>query len=115
MSFDNATYPNRKDWRKPYLKGAKRFDRSCRPNGGCGYCRDNRLNADKKARTVADEKLAEYHAAPPGARSIFCYTCGNQFEITTWNEVAWTQGGDIYCPVCHMDTVDPYAIEALDD
>lgn len=40
MSFDKR-YPNRKDWRKPY-KGSARFDRSCRPGGGCGWCLKNR-------------------------------------------------------------------------
>ena len=40
MSFDK-TYPNRKDWRRPY-RGSKAFDRSCRHHGGCAYCERNR-------------------------------------------------------------------------
>ena len=46
MSFDKK-YQNRKDWRKPYRK-SKRFDKSCRNHGGCGYCKNNRLYQYKK-------------------------------------------------------------------
>jgi len=55
MSFDKH-YPNRKDWRKPYTK-SKRFDRSCRCHGGCDYCRNNRLAADKRRLEDAEERM----------------------------------------------------------
>lgn len=58
MGFDNH-YPNRKDWRKPYRKAA-RFDRSCRPHGGCGYCEDNRLYTNKKRLLIANESLKDF-------------------------------------------------------
>jgi hypothetical protein len=32
-----------KEHRKPY-RGSERFDKSCRCNGGCPYCRSNRLH-----------------------------------------------------------------------
>ena len=47
-----------KERRKQY-RGSSLFDRSCRPNGGCGWCEQNRTFQDKKARTVADEQVKE--------------------------------------------------------
>jgi hypothetical protein len=55
MSYDNKNYPNRKDWIKPY-HGAGRYDRSCRCNGRCSYCRDNRLHSRKLRELEAKEK-----------------------------------------------------------
>ena len=55
MSFDNKSYPNRKDHRRPYLRGSKRFDRSCRNHGGCPYCERGR----KHRRLVALEALKQ--------------------------------------------------------
>jgi len=59
MSFDDKDYPNRKDWRKPYFRGA-RYHRSCRPNGGCGYCAGNRLHGEKKRKFTAEEKIKDW-------------------------------------------------------
>lgn len=59
MAFDNF-YPNRKDRRKPY-RGAKSFDRSCRNNGSCSYCRSNRLHATRMAERAADYQLELVH------------------------------------------------------
>lgn len=53
MGFDKR-YPNRKDKRKAYT-GSKRFDRSCRNHGSCGYCESNRTIS--KQRVEADAKL----------------------------------------------------------
>jgi len=58
MSFDKH-YPNRKDHRHPY-RGAKRYDRSCRPNGSCDYCRNNRLHADRRQRAKANDELNDW-------------------------------------------------------
>jgi hypothetical protein len=64
MAFDNSErYPNRKDWRQPYRRGAKRFDRGCRHGGHCSICRDNRLHKAVKPKVIADEKLREATAA----------------------------------------------------
>jgi len=60
MSFDKD-YPNRKDWRTPYHK-SKRFDRSCRPGGNCGWCESNRTIVSKKLEEkVKDEIKGETH------------------------------------------------------
>ena len=61
MGFDNK-YPNRKDWLKPYYR-SKRFDRTCRPNGSCGYCVGNRTHRHKR-HEPADQILSvsAYHA-----------------------------------------------------
>lgn len=59
MAFDNTQdYPNRKDWRRPYRK-SKRFDRTCRPGGSCGYCRDNREHNDKMRLQAARDAEKE--------------------------------------------------------
>jgi hypothetical protein len=58
MSFDKD-YPNRKDWRKKYYRSG-RFDRSCRCNGKCDYCRDNRLYSVNKAAKKMDDLFDEY-------------------------------------------------------
>ena len=36
-----------KSRKKPYTK-SKRFDKTCRNNGSCPHCRDNRLYKNKK-------------------------------------------------------------------
>lgn len=53
MSFDKM-YPNRKDWRKQYVKKASICDRTCRPNGGCDYCKCNRLHSTELRKLSAD-------------------------------------------------------------
>lgn len=52
MSFDKS-YPNRKDHRKSY-RGSKRFDRSCRNHGSCGYCEGNRKYSSKHREPIID-------------------------------------------------------------
>lgn len=56
--FDND-YPNRKDNRKKYYKRGK-HDRSCRPNGGCPYCKDSRLHKTTKRIKFADLDIKEF-------------------------------------------------------
>lgn len=51
MAF-NKQYENRKDWRRPYLHSA-RFDKSCRPHGGCPYCLRGRLYSYLKRKSKA--------------------------------------------------------------
>lgn len=55
MSFDK-TYPNRKDWRKSY-RGSKRFDRTCRCHGSCGYCNGNRTYTTRRGLEATDQQL----------------------------------------------------------
>lgn len=55
MSFDK-TYPNRKDWRRPY-RGSKRFDRTCRNHGGCGICEGNRTYTTRRGLEATDQQL----------------------------------------------------------
>jgi hypothetical protein len=58
MSLGKGVYHG-KEHRKPY-KGSKRFDRSCRNHGGCGYCEANRLIADTRKRQEVADKLREH-------------------------------------------------------
>ena len=53
MAFDKD-YPKRKDWRKPYLSGSKRVDRTCRPGGNCPYCQSGRKHKLRKAPKVGE-------------------------------------------------------------
>jgi hypothetical protein len=70
MAFDNA-HPGRKDKRAPYYR-SKRFDRSCRPHGGCPWCRGNRLfNARRRAEAASiDGGVAELAYAPASKPGI---------------------------------------------
>ena len=43
--------------RKPY-RGSRAADSSCRSNGSCGYCRNNRMHRHRK-------KLEPHEAPPP--------------------------------------------------
>jgi hypothetical protein len=47
-----------KEHRKQY-RGSAVFDRSCRPQGGCGWCEDDRTFQDQKARSGADARLKD--------------------------------------------------------
>lgn len=42
MSLEKSIYHS-KEHRKPYYK-SERFDRTCRPNGSCSYCQENRFH-----------------------------------------------------------------------
>ena len=48
-------YPNRKDRRAEYRTGGAIHSRGCRPNGSCGYCRSNRLHADRVRELAAGD------------------------------------------------------------
>ena len=51
----NKAIEHGKEKRKPY-KGAKAFSGSCRNNGGCPYCKSNRLHKNRKREQIADIK-----------------------------------------------------------
>ena len=60
MSLDKAIQHG-KEHRKPYHRSGK-FDRTCRPGGGCPYCEGNRSIQERreKARTeVVEEEAPE--------------------------------------------------------
>lgn len=48
-----------KERRKPYYQSG-RFDRTCRPHGGCPWCLDDRLHAANQRRMAAEYQMAEY-------------------------------------------------------
>ena len=54
----NKAIEHGKERRKPY-RGSRRWDRSCRNHGSCGYCRDNRLYSVKRGKQATDEQLKE--------------------------------------------------------
>lgn len=45
--------------KQPYRK-SRRFDKTCRNNGACSYCRNNRLySSNKKLIAIKDEEKEE--------------------------------------------------------
>ena len=48
-----------KEHRKPY-KGSKAIDCTCRNNGSCDWCRENRLYQQLKAEEAAEQAIEEY-------------------------------------------------------
>lgn len=44
---------HKKEKREPYYNSGK-HDKTCRPNGRCPYCRQNRLHNQKKREAKAD-------------------------------------------------------------
>lgn len=61
MSFKQAIRHG-KEYRADF-RGSKRFDRSCRNHGGCGYCKGNRTFASRKAEAAAIAAVHEYERA----------------------------------------------------
>lgn len=47
-----------RSYKKSYTK-SKRFDKTCRCNGGCPYCRDNRLYQINKELEKTKQELEE--------------------------------------------------------
>lgn len=48
-----------KEKRKPYRR-SKRFDRSCRNHGSCGYCEGSRTHNDAVKKFDAEDAIKEY-------------------------------------------------------
>jgi hypothetical protein len=46
MSLDKAI-KHKKEHRKSYYKSDK-FDKTCRPHGGCPYCKNNRMHKHRR-------------------------------------------------------------------
>lgn len=58
MSLDKAIQHG-KEHRKPYYRSGK-FDLTCRPNGGCPYCENNRMHKHKKKKCACKAQEEEY-------------------------------------------------------
>jgi len=57
MSLDKAV-KHKKEKRKPYYK-SKRFDKTCRNHGSCGYCKDNRTKKINEKAKELDKELED--------------------------------------------------------
>ena len=57
MSLDKGVQHG-KEHRVPFRR-SKRFDRTCRCHGSCGYCRANRLFNQKRAEMATDKRTVE--------------------------------------------------------
>lgn len=55
MSLDKAI-EHKKEKRKPY-KGSKAFDRTCRNNNSCSWCRGNKLFSTMRRSVAAEDEL----------------------------------------------------------
>jgi hypothetical protein len=58
MSFDKH-YPNRKDQRREYMNGSRRFDRTCRNGGSCPWCQASRKHRRRVADVATKEQVAD--------------------------------------------------------
>lgn len=58
MSLDKAI-EHGKEKRKPYYRSGQ-FDPTCRPNGGCPYCKNNRMHKHKKKECACKFQEKEY-------------------------------------------------------
>jgi len=54
MSLDKAI-EHGKEHRKPYYRSGK-FDLTCRPNGGCPWCKRNRLHKHERAEPIVESE-----------------------------------------------------------
>lgn len=52
MSLDKAI-EHGKEHRKPYYRAGK-YDPTCRPHGGCPWCKRNRLHKHEKAEPIIE-------------------------------------------------------------
>ena len=64
MSLDKAI-KHGKEKRKQYYR-SKRFDKTCRPNGSCPWCRKNRLHKFKRQMPAPDETAQVLHGPYEG-------------------------------------------------
>lgn len=58
MSLNKAINSG-KEYRKPYYRSG-RFDRTCRPNGSCPYCFNNRYHKHFKVFQAIEDELNFY-------------------------------------------------------
>lgn len=58
MSLDKAI-EHGKERRKPY-RGSKAIDTTCRNNGSCGWCKENRMHKFRDKHPIEKEDYEEY-------------------------------------------------------
>jgi len=68
MSLDKSINHG-KEYRKPYFQSGK-FDPTCRPNGGCPYCRNNRAHKNKKKECSCKEQVDDVYLVDDIDQSI---------------------------------------------
>ena len=51
--MSHRNHRRKKRARQPY-RGSRAFDATCRNHGGCDYCRDGRLHAQKRMKERAE-------------------------------------------------------------
>jgi hypothetical protein len=62
-----------RSYKQPYTK-SKRFDKTCRCNGSCDYCRENRLHQSNKLLTLDQElKIDNYNMIQPESKLPWTY------------------------------------------
>jgi hypothetical protein len=61
MSLEKAI-KHGKEKRKPYYRSGK-FDPTCRPNGGCPWCQNNRAHKKRKKEGACQAQLKDYNQA----------------------------------------------------
>ena len=59
MSLDKAI-EHGKEKRKPYYRSG-RFDPTCRPNGSCPYCQNNRMHRHKKKECACKNQVDDIY------------------------------------------------------
>ncbi len=60
MSLDKAILHGKEKRQQFQGKTSKRFDRSCRNHGNCGYCENNRLFSFRKLSFRAHQEIKEF-------------------------------------------------------
>jgi hypothetical protein len=68
MSLDKAI-EHGKEKRKPYYR-AGRFDPTCRPNGGCPYCKNSREHKHKKKKCACKAQVDDVYLVDEIDKSI---------------------------------------------
>jgi hypothetical protein len=60
MSLDKAILHGKEKRREYQGRTSKRFDRSCRNHGSCGYCENNRLFSLLRLKFKSQEEIKEW-------------------------------------------------------
>jgi len=63
MSFDQSIN-HRKEHRKPYYD-SRRWDRTCRNHGSCGWCYSNRLFSSTRSQFRVQDELEDWNIQDP--------------------------------------------------
>jgi hypothetical protein len=60
LSLDKAILHGKEKRREYQGRTSKRFDRSCRNHGNCGYCENNRLFSLLRLRFKSEQEIKEW-------------------------------------------------------